>query len=280
MREDLPIESRPMAVLSEVVFTGAISGEDFRSTVFRDTGSKRIEFRDCDFSYCRFERAYFHSCTFINCKFIGARFADSNFRRATFEGCGFEYAVFHRTLIPHRQLLANLPAWPNVRRELSRALRINFESVGDAEAVKEFVREELSASREHLKKAREGKESYYGKYRKFPKMVRVYWDSFWVWLDWNVWGHGEYPAKLLRSIGLILVAAVAWEMYSSKLELMTMSIPTIGSWLVQHGRDVVYSFLGVKVDTISDGMSALLGLTRYVTLGLFISVLYKRLSRR
>ncbi len=61
---------------------------------------------------------------------------------------------------------------------------------------------------------------------------------------------------------------------------VSMPVSALGDWSVSHMRDVLYSFLGVKVQGFPDGMSAFLGLTRYVSLGLFISVLYKRLSRR
>ena len=163
---------KPVVIVESKFLTKSVDRANFQHHFFRNTGAKELTFQNCDFSFCVFERAYFHACEFINCKFIGARFIDCNFRGAIFDGCSFEYAIFKSTLVSLAEMLKNLPAWPNVRRELLRDLRLNAESIGDAEAVKEYVREELTASREHLKKAREGKESYYAsKYKGVRKKL-------------------------------------------------------------------------------------------------------------
>jgi len=278
---DLGVEPRPAATVSYSFFQRSLTKQNCQHYIFRDTGAKKLQFEDCDFSYCLFERAYFHNCTFINCKFIGARFVDCNFRGATFDGCDFEYASFRQTLIAHKQLLVNLPAWPNVRRELVRSLRKNAEGLGDAEAVKAFVREELTAAREHLKKAREGKESYYAqKYKGVTNKISVHWQSLWVWLDWHVWGHGEYPWRIVRTIALIVCGAALWQISTDPTTSMAIPVNDLARAVTWHLKNVAYSFLGIKVASISDGMAAFLSLARYVSLGLFISILYKTLSRR
>jgi len=275
------LEDRPVNIIVNKYFKNSITSINFQHHVFRDTGAKKLVFKNCDFSFCLLERAYFHACEFIDCKFIGARFVDCNFRNARFEGCQFEYSIFKSTLISHHQILKNLSPWPNVRRELLRTLRINAESIGDAEAVKEYVREELSASREHLKKARDGKESYYAKkYKGFHAKLTIYGHSIWSWFDWHLWGHGEYPAKILRTIIIILIFSTLHLLFNDQTFSVNLTISNIISLSMKYFLESAFVFVGVIPDEFPDIVAALLSLTRYVSLGLFISVLYKRLARR
>jgi len=279
--EKLGLVDKPVTVVTDQFLTKSVEEANFQHHLFRNTGAKNLTYKNCDFSYCVFERAYFHGCNFINCKFVGARFTECNFRGATFDGCEFEYAVFSSTLISHKELLKNLPAWPNVKRELLRGLRINAERTGDAEAAKIFVREELSASREHLQKAREAKERYYAqKYKGFTKKIAVYLDSFWTWLDWHLWGHGEYPGRLIRTISIGLVAAALYRLYADQEVSGATSLTHVMSMFLAYFRDVCYAFLGVVPESFPIALASVLSLFRYVVLGLFISVLYKRLARR
>jgi hypothetical protein len=278
---DTGIENKPVHVLQDVFFTISIEGKSFQHFQIKNAGAKELKFENCDFRYCTFERAYFHKCQFVKCNFTGSRFIDSNFRGASFDGCDFEYTTFKSTLIDGYELLRNLPAWPNARRELLRNLRLNAESIGDGKSAKIFVREELAASREHLKKARQAKEKYYAsKYRSLPKRVQVYWQSLAVWVDWHLWGHGEYPWRLLRTIMLGLVLAGLYRVIGDSQITGGLSIKETAAASVTHLLDVIKVFVGVVPDTFPSGLAATLSLFRYIMLGLFISVLYKRLSRR
>lgn len=275
------IERKPIQVLRDVFMTSSVQGQPFQHFQFINTGAKDIKFEGCDFRYSSFDRAYFHGCQFVNCKFVGARFVDCNFRGASFDGCDFEYTTFKSTLIDGHELLRNLPAWPNARRELLRNLRLNAESIGDAKSAKIFVREELAASREHLKKARQGKEKYYAqKYGTATKRAQIYWQSLSVWVDWHLWGHGEYPWRLLRTIIIGLVLAGGYRILDSGLITGSMPVGSAFSMALTHFLEVTQSFLGVIPSGFPTGLAAVLSLFRYIMLGLFISVLYKRLSRR
>ncbi|MHB8623881.1 MAG: pentapeptide repeat-containing protein [Sulfuricaulis sp.] len=279
--QKLGLERKPVTVIADQFLTRSVDHANFQHCLFHDTGAKKLLFKNGDFSYCVFERAYFHACTFIDCKFIGARFVDCNFRSASIEGCHFEYAIFKSTLISEKELLKNLPAWPKVRRELLRNLRINAESIGDAEAVKGYVREELAALREDLKKARDGKETYYAqKYNTLGKKLSVYWQSVWVWFDWHLWGHGEYPSRLLRTIIIGVTGAALYRVGTYHQFPVTTSPSSILSISAADYMDVVKAFVGVVPVSFPEGLAALLSIFRYVVLGLFISVLFRRLARR
>ncbi len=279
--QKIGLQDKPVKVIENKIFTAPITGKSFQHFQFKNTGAKNIKFENCDFLYCFFERAYFHGCQFVNCKFIGARFVDCNFRGASFDGCDFEYATFKSTLIDGHELLRNLPAWPNARRELLRNLRLNAESIGDDKSVKIFVREELAASREHLKKARQAKEKYYAsKYGSLSKRGQVYWQSLTVWVDWNLWGHGEYPWHLLRTIIIGLLLASSYRIIESGVITDSLPIGQALSIVMAHFLDVTKTFVGIVPNDFPSGLAAILSLFRYIVLGLFISVLYRRLSRR
>lgn len=272
---------RPVVTIEKRYFSDSYDGDDFKHHFFKDTGAKELTFKNVDFSYCVFDNAYFHKCRFEDCTFIGARFNGCNLRNSSFTNCKFEYSVFSGTEVPYRELLANLCPWPNVNREWLRRLRINFESTGNIEAVKACVREEMKASREHLKKAREAKEGYYAKsYKGFWKQIPVRWESFRVSLDWHLWGHGEYPIKLFLTVMAILIAASGYVVVDSHSVNNSFSLRDAFYTFLTAFRDVSYTFVGLPQDSIAEWLAAILSLIRYIALGLFISVLYKNIARR
>ncbi len=189
--------------------------------------------------------------------------------------------MFSSTEVPYRELLANLCPWPNVNREWLRRLRINFESIGNIEAVKACAREEMTASREHLKKAREAKEGYYAKtYKGFWKQIPVRWESFRVFLDWHLWGHGEYPIKLFLAVLTVLIVASGYVVVDFYSVNNASSMRDVLYAFLSAFRDVCYTFVGRPQNSIAEWLAAILSLFRYIALGLFISVLYKNIARR
>ncbi len=271
-------------LVEKKIFDTHIKSKDFSFHQFVYVGAKGIEFKNCDFSFSFFERSYFRNAKFIDCKFIGTKFYDCNFFKAQFSGCNFKYSIFRNTLISHEQVLDNLPEWPNVKRELLRAHRVNAESIGDIEAVKVFIRAEMDAQREHLKRARERKESFYSKhYKGIINQTKVRWKSFWLWLDWVTWGHGEYPFNLLRFIAVILF------LFSILILLDILpfnSDLTIGSLFKKFMSSLKLTtlvFLGIEknaAEIVPLYLEIILALLRYTILGLWISVLFRRLSKR
>lgn len=278
---DGELEDKPVRRIRDKFFARSLSDRDFSHSRLDNTGAKKLTFRGCDFSYCDFTQAYFHGCSFEECNFTGARFTECNFRSARFVACRFEYSTFKSTIISSEQLLRNLPSWPNVRRDLLTALRLNADSVGDAEAARKFVREELKASREHWKKAREAREGYYAaKYGGWRQRVEVYWRSIALWVDWHLWGHGEYPWRLLRAMAMGLVVAALLSASADSRLGIDSSVAAGAAVIWEHFVDVTKSFVGMEVRRTPVFLAVILSFLRYLALGLFIAVLYRRLSRR
>lgn len=277
-----PIEVK---TFQNVSFPGEVKDKLFIQNFFTDVGAKGTIFQNCNFSHSVFTRAYFRNAKFIQCTFIGAHFYDCNFRHAELVRCDFKYATFQGTIIPPQEVIANLPEWPNVKCELLRSHRINAQSVGDTEAIKLYIREEMTALREHYRRAREKKEAYYSeKYKGFGRWIEVRWESFTLWLGWVTWGYGEYPTNLLKfAIFSLLVLTIAVMVQTGDLFSATTTVQKIGSTFWESLKSTISLFLGlpqanqIPVNWIIMSITIML---RYVLLGLFIAVIFRRFSRR
>jgi len=282
------LQPQNLDIVKEVSFPAEVSDTSFIRSHFIDVGAKETTFRNCNFSHSIFTRAYFRDAKFIECFFVGARFYDCNFRHAKLTQCDFKYATFQGTIIPASEVMANLPEWPNVKRELLQSHRINAQSIGDTDAVRIYVRGEMVALREHYRRARARNEGYYAaKYKGAKKRVEVTWRSFTLWLEREIWGYGEYPITLLRL---------------AVLGPLILSIPVILQVILQAGvpfENVTLSHLCSALwEGLSSTLSILLGLPqtdllsihwsivsiivlfRYILFGLFIAVVFRRFSKR
>ncbi len=278
------LQPQELNIVKNVSFPVEVSDKLFIRSHFVDVGAKKTVFNNCNFSHSIFTRTYFRDAKFIDCTFIGARFYDCNFRHAELTRCDFKYATFKDTIIPVGEVIANLPEWPNVKRELLQSHRSNAQSIGDADAVKIYIREEMTALREHYRRARERKEKYYAdKYAGVARWIEVRWRSFSLWLGWVIWGYGEYPGHLLRftSVSILLLSLVVFLQSGTLSENTTLS--QIGSALWEGLKSTILIFLGLpQTDyaSIHWSITTIIVLFRFIIFGLFISVLFRRFSKR
>lgn len=283
--DDLKLKPRPVIPIEDTIFVDKeVENKSFVNHRFKDVGAKGVTFRNCDFSFSVHTRSYFRDSTFENCKFIGAWFYDSNLREAKLVQCDFSYSSFRGTLIDPLQIVANLPPHPNVKRQLLQALRVNAQSIGDTDAVKSYVREEMLAVEEHFRKARDRKESYYKrKYPGFRNWWYFRWQTIGEFLDRQIWGGGEYPSRPMWFILVVLVLlalVLAWQngLLSSKTTL-----DQVGPVMLKSFKATILVFLGITRDnevSVHWVIESSLVLFRYVMIGLFISVLFRWFSKR
>ncbi|MBB6426083.1 pentapeptide repeat-containing protein [Sphingopyxis sp. JAI128] len=247
---------------------------------FDDLNANKATFVDCDFSYCVFERAYLRSGTFRNCNFVGCQFYDSNLRGASFYSCDFRFATFHRTLLEPKEILANLPLEPNLRRDSLQNLRSNAVEIGDYKSQRLYVLSEIEARADHLTRAFSGSESYYReKYGTVLDKLRAGVELGTLRLGGAIWGHGEKPLLIAVSATVLILAMtlfnfwsviprVGWEETGSGLQILRYSID---QFLDAQPNPNFRGFLIVDYCLIA---------MRYLYIGLFISVLLKWLSHR
>jgi hypothetical protein len=250
-------------------FGGDVENGNFELYLFSRVSAKERTFRKASFQFSIFENCYFRKCHFADCNFIGAQFLSSNLRDCTFNGCKFDYSRFNATLAPHAILTRNLPDFENLARDLARSLRINYGQLGDVDGVNLAINTELHATRTHLWKAARSKEAYYrAKYQGLNRL-KAHWEwGRYIVLDF-IWGNGESVLKVLRSIALTdaliaLILRMSGEAFPSCLLLASSLFFGVGTSKTDHYAVV----------------ACLAAFSRFVLLGLFISVLTKRLGRR
>jgi hypothetical protein len=241
--------------------------------VFERVSAKKVRFKNVAFKYSVFDGCYFRLCDFDSCDFTGCRFVGSSFHGSTFAGCKFEYAVFERTLISSDILDTCCPSWENVKLRFARTLRMNYQALGDSDAVNKAILVELHATRVHLSKAWRGNESYYR--QKYAGATRV--KAFFNWLRFVVsdaiWGNGESALHLVRTTaGLLILLAILDTILTRNALLVT-------DW-VSAVAEAPQVFLGTEQANYPGLIVASIALTRYVILGLFVSILVRRFARR
>jgi hypothetical protein len=260
-------------VIDSTLNTDVIAA-DFANTVFIRLVAKERTFRNVDFRFCVFDGCYLRSCQFDSCTFTGCRFIGSNFEGSRFAGSEFDYAVFERTNITPDILDTEAPATENMQRRFARALRVNYQQLGDAQSVNKAIGLELKATEIHLHKAWHSREAYYrAKYRS--------WERVWAFLEWLefktldiLWGNGESLANLIRSICLCLIAigTTAFLASNSPPDLKLFANSLFYSPAVLFGT-LSPTALGPLT------LAAIVAL-RTIGLAMLIAILVKRFSRR
>jgi hypothetical protein len=250
-----------------------VSGVDLSNRIFERVSAKKVRFENVDFRYCVFDGCYLRLCAFDSCDFTGCRFVGSSFYGSTFEGCKFDYAVFERTLIDSDILDTCCPPYENLKLRFARTLRTNYQSLGDSDAVNKAILVELHATRIHLSKAWRSNESYYRK--KYAGVARI--KALFMWMRFvlsdGIWGNGESAANLARTALVLLVLIAGLD------TLLTRNAMLVADW-ASALVDAPQVFLGTKQPNYPGLIIAFIVLTRYVMLGLFVSVLVRRYARR
>lgn len=260
-------------------------GEDFSDARLEDINGYKKTFKNCNFSRSQIVQCYFREATFQNCDFTGCRITTTNFREAHFSQCDFRYAVFERCLLPIKEILSNLPQWPNVRRELIQNLRANVRAVGDFNTDHVLLQHELEAERDHWRKAIELRESYYqDKYGSFTQRVNSRLKAFGLACDAWLWGHGYSFLRLISWTIAFLTALTIllfFTAYCCSAEMtLSLVLHDFRESLLQT-ISLYINLSNVNAAWIQDHwwFSITVSLLRYISLGLFITCFYRRLAR-
>ncbi|MGE0171377.1 MAG: pentapeptide repeat-containing protein [Oligoflexales bacterium] len=251
-----------------------VTDKAFRNHLFLRVTSKGRTFRDVGFTYSIFDRCYFRDCNFVNCDFTGAQFTSVNFHGAKFDNCKFEYTSFEKTNITSDILNNSSPGWENVALVFARSLRVNFHGIGDVEGVNRAIQCELDATRIHLLKTWRSRDRYYRK--NYQGMRRI--SYFLKWLRFELgdflWGNGESILKLGRTIVFFII-------FASILHTMFLGRPNALSSYWDAFLILIPAFFGITHSTdYPDLILAFLYFARLVLIGLLMTIVVKRLSRR
>lgn len=273
----------PNKALSRSDISSSIS-QDFRHYEMNYVSAKGATFEEFDFSYSVMTDCYFHNARFINCKFTGARFFRCNFREANFERCDFSYIDANETKISADEIIANLPDYPNIAREILQVMRRNANSLGDVRDARRLVICELDQRKEHLRRAIRGQGEYYKKkYGGFGAKFKLIAELSFLKLDSFAWGHGEKIWKMIFPILLLICASSAVDTYIGwKGNSGTLQDQTLPSFI---GGMRYYSSIFLSVDVAPASPRVLwiewiIAVVRLIALGMLISSLFRWLSHR
>lgn len=255
-------------------FETNLSGATFSNWLFIRLVAKSRRFAKVDFRYTTFDACYLRGCVFDECDFTGCRFVSSNLHGSSFSGCKFDYATFEKTEIDVDVLSSGCPATENQTMRFARSLRVNYQQLGDAEAVNKAIAVELQATGVHLKKSWRSKESYYRK--KYAGLRRA--AQFLRWFQFKaldlIWGNGESVWKLLRAVTFVIVMIAL-------IDVIVFGNPSL---VANYGRALVAApsiLLGIDApESYPRLYLAVIVFTRLVLFGFFMAILIKRFNRR
>lgn len=251
-----------------------ISDANLSNRLFMRVSAKGIHFKKVDFKYGIFDGCYFRKCTFESCDFTGSKFKETNLHGTVFDGCKFDYSLFERTFVDDNILSTGCPGFENLKLRFARALRVNYQQIGDYDAVNKAIKVELDATGVYLFKAWHSNESYYRKEYRRGKRFKYFvkWLSFWC-LE-AIWGNGENVLGLLRAIGIIFILIAI-----SYVFILGDKRSLLDYWYALGIAPSI--FLGVLMPPEYPKLIvSFIVLARLIMVGFFLSIVIKRFNRR
>lgn len=271
---DIPKLKRPSFARSNV------EGKDFRNRFFQDVNALDAKFAHCDFSYSVFYRAYFRNAIFEKCKFVGCIFVDSHLRGIRVYATDLRFSKFQRTQVDVDEIVSNLSSEPNIRREALQNLLANSREVGDFESQRKLILQEIKATRDHHWRAFTGADKYHKqKYASLGAKATALWNWLTINVSGWIWGNGESARNIIVSAAIILLLL-------SAVNTGVVLPRTGGGYLTEAFGTLKYTvslFLDLPTDAHFRGLQSvdyIVALLRYVYVGLYVSVLFRIISRR
>lgn len=175
------------------------SGSSIIASSFVRLGMKGATFKDCSFTQSNFEDSYFRRAAFINVRFTGSSFRCCNFEKASFQTCDFRYCTFYYCKLPKEEVISCFPSEPNLRRDLARNLRANFDMIGDKKTADFFLNAEIQAHEDELKAIFLSKTSYYKQHYDVFGRLGAGLNFISSKLSGLIWGYGHRVKNLLIS---------------------------------------------------------------------------------
>jgi hypothetical protein len=236
------------------------------------------------FSACVFEDCYLRETTFKECKFSGTRFINCDFIKPTIIGCDFKYARFKGCFPPFDEMDRNLPKEWNIRADMAANLSKESEGSGDGKEARKYLLDAIRSNERHLRTASKAPTNYYKDH--FPNWT----DRRAAWFRWAVsrlngfiWGYGERGFALFRSVFLTIALffALFWITQES-IHTAAGQEANAGDWVWLSAASIVSNSAatGLTVDGWARAFVLLEGAAGLLLLGLFVTYVYRAVTRR
>jgi len=182
-----------------------ITGSNISISSFVRLGMKEAVFKDCSFTKSSFEDLYFRKAKFNNIQFTGSKFSYCNFDKAIFQTCDFSYCSFFYCKLPLEEIKSCLPYEANLRRDLARNLRKNYEMLGDKKSADEFLDIEIKAFETELQDIFLSKTDYYKQHFNFREQLSSGIKYLLSKASGWIWGYGHRIFRLFFSFLMIIL---------------------------------------------------------------------------
>lgn len=214
-----------------------------RDVVLKDSSITQSLFEDCYMRKARFENVYLTGSTFKNC----------NLERASFQGCDIKFCIFENTRLNRDEIISCLPVEPNLRRNLARNLRKNFEALGDKEAADVFMNIDIkSYEQELLAIFRRATEYYKKKYNQIDQ-IKAGLKFIISKASGIIWGYGHRISRLLTSF-IVIAFIFSLVTYFGEVRFVNpsnLSTKVLGFWesIYQAYSEALGAVTGLSPET-------------------------------
>jgi len=204
-----------------------LDGTNLPLCQFERVGLKAAVIRGSNLTQCLFVDVYLRLANFTEVDFTGTTFRNCNLERATFRRCNLRYCRFEHTAVDPHEIEENLPSEPNLRRDLARNLRKNFELQGDRKSADIFLTHEINAEEMELWARFVARTDYYrNKYNALERVAAVG-KLAGLKISGLVWGYGYRIGRLVLSY-IIITSVLALIGYFLRLQFADVELMSRG----------------------------------------------------
>lgn len=257
--------------IQDLEYLHEVTKEDLSRSEFSRVYAVNVVFTKVNFKQSTFSSCYFKNCRFIECDFTGAHFKECYLKGSNFCDSILKYATFEKTNIEENVLEYCIPSEENIARDLVRSLRVNFIQVGNYEAANQAASIEVKLTEQHLYNAAYSRQRYYRSKEKYAGLNRL--NFAWKHLKWKLlgflWGNGESLSRVIfsGSLFVVLIAITVYFITDNTLQ-RSLNMCLNEFWSIKNSPSLPEPF------------PLVLTIGRFVWVGLFMSILIKRLSKR
>ena len=274
---------------NEAILEAQINEVDIELSTFKRVALKDGVIRNSRFTQSVFSDCYFRNTKFKTVDFTGSVFVNCNFKGAGFQSCNFRYCTFINSSVPVDEIKSCLPSEHNMRNDLCRNLKVNFQSIGDKKSSDLFLRLELSALRHEMACIFTEKSQYYKE--NFSTIDKV--KNFASWLkliaSGFMYGHGIKVRWLFISyltLSTLLALTICCKgILFLRVNTLTqtqelMSLNLLHAWYAVFSESIKYSFVDVQpTDPCGVFIMCIARILGLLYLGLITATMYRKIAR-
>jgi hypothetical protein len=251
----------------------------FSNISFKDSTLEGITFEDCVFIGC-----YFRRTRIDGCRFPASRFIDSTLVRPRIFDSSFSTARFDRCAPAYADMASSLPPEHNLRRELASNLANEAMAAGKGSDARQFRLEAIKAREREKLAAFKHENDYYKKYQGLDQLGAglAYASSR---ANGLIWGYGERTFPLLRNVVLLALLVFPFLLYLARDGLETPDGTSVGMFGYVHLSlaNLLNNEALSEVESTGEvalWISTVESFTGVIVLGLFVTLLFRTVTRR